>query len=396
MPQHKAVIGANFGDEGKGLMTDFFVSQFNGKCFVVRFNGGAQAGHTVVTPEGRRHKFSHFGAGSLLGAPTYLSKYFIANPLLFDKEQRELGFLPEVCVDFDCLISTPYDMFINQTLENSRGEKKHGSCGVGIHETIVRSEQEEFQIKAIDFLDFYKWEPKLRKVAEEYYPKRMEELGLPLTSLDYDKFVNVFEEFSDSVDYGDLETLVGHNIVFEGAQGLLLDQNHPYFPYVTHSNTGFQNVGEILKEIDIPVGDVEVTYVTRSYLTRHGRGPFPTETKTLPYNNIVDDTNIFNEFQEDLRFGILDLPNLTNTIENDVLRNNVENFSIAVTCLDQVDNRLVKSCSDANLHLTGPSPIEKFLSALGRRLPFYKIYSSFGKTRVTIWENCVDNIRIAV
>jgi len=65
-----AVIGANFGDEGKGLMTDVLASRAPSRTLVVRANGGAQAGHTVVTPEGRRHVFGHVGSGALCGAPT--------------------------------------------------------------------------------------------------------------------------------------------------------------------------------------------------------------------------------------------------------------------------------------------------------------------------------------
>ncbi len=76
----RAVIGANFGDEGKGLITDYLAQ--TGGDVVVRFNGGAQAGHTVVTPEGRRHVFSHFGSGSFAELPTFFSQHTIVNPIL--------------------------------------------------------------------------------------------------------------------------------------------------------------------------------------------------------------------------------------------------------------------------------------------------------------------------
>ncbi len=72
-----AVIGAGYGDEGKGLMTDYFSSQYD-DAVVIRSNGGAQAGHTVVTPEGQRHVFSHFGSGTFNGSPTFLSRHFVA------------------------------------------------------------------------------------------------------------------------------------------------------------------------------------------------------------------------------------------------------------------------------------------------------------------------------
>ena len=78
----KIVVGANFGDEGKGLMTDYFCRQSalrGEKCLVVLHNGGAQRGHTVVTPEEHRHVFHHFGSGTFAGADTYLSGDFIVS-----------------------------------------------------------------------------------------------------------------------------------------------------------------------------------------------------------------------------------------------------------------------------------------------------------------------------
>ena len=139
----KVVIGANYGDEGKGLMTDYFASKYKNPL-VVCSNGGAQRGHTVVTPTGLRHVFHHFGSGTLCGAMTYLPSSFVVNPMIFAEEYQELkkltGKVPIIYINKRCKISTPFDMMINQILEECRGEDKHGSCGVGVWETIVRSE----------------------------------------------------------------------------------------------------------------------------------------------------------------------------------------------------------------------------------------------------------------
>ena len=72
----KVVIGANYGDEGKGLVTDYF-SSLNEDVIVIRTNGGSQASHTVYTPDGFNHMFCHIGSGSFAGAATYLSEYFV-------------------------------------------------------------------------------------------------------------------------------------------------------------------------------------------------------------------------------------------------------------------------------------------------------------------------------
>ena len=85
-PRHATVvIGANFGDEGKGLAVDSLVAR-DSDAAVIRFNGGAQAGHTVVAEDGRRHVFSHFGAGAFLGAATFLSRFFVVQPSIFAKK----------------------------------------------------------------------------------------------------------------------------------------------------------------------------------------------------------------------------------------------------------------------------------------------------------------------
>lgn len=140
----KVVIGANFGDEGKGLMTDYFCRQAALKgenCLVILHNGGAQRGHTVVTPGRKRHVFRHFGSGTFTGADTYLSEDFILNPMVFRREWEELeeiGINTKVYVNPKCIITTPFDMILNQIIEEYRKGDRHGSCGMGIHETIIR------------------------------------------------------------------------------------------------------------------------------------------------------------------------------------------------------------------------------------------------------------------
>jgi adenylosuccinate synthase len=115
----KVVVGSNFGDEGKGLMTDYFCHQATSKgenCIVVMSNGGSQRGHTVVDADGTRHVFKHFGSGTLTGADTYCADDFILNPMTFCKEYDELQlkYLPHIYVHPNCKWTTPYDMFINQ------------------------------------------------------------------------------------------------------------------------------------------------------------------------------------------------------------------------------------------------------------------------------------------
>ena len=147
MQEARIVIGANFGDEGKGLMTDFFAREYMnkyGKCLVSCTNGGSQKGHTVISEDGDRHVFHHFGSGNFVGADTYLTRFFIVNPIIFNREYDELlekKALTKTYVDKRCRVTLPTDMMLNQLVEERRGNGKHGSCGFGIFETICRSRE---------------------------------------------------------------------------------------------------------------------------------------------------------------------------------------------------------------------------------------------------------------
>ena len=344
----RAVIGANFGDEGKGLMTDYLVHK-HGSNLVVRFNGGAQAGHTVVTPDGRRHVFSHFGSGSFSGAATLLSRFFIVNPMIFKRERQELEKKApvnlNVTLDLNAPVTTPFDMLINQLVEQKRGTNRHGSCGLGIGETIERAEQ-FMELKVSDLHNEMLLEEKLLKIRDFWVPIRKVQLGLG-SELDHillsDQLIDSYLEdveylLKNSTQGSDEQTLqTAFNPIFEGAQGLLLDQDHEYFPYVTRSSTGIKNV---LTLMGTHYRELDVTYMTRAYLTRHGAGPLIRELDQIPFKGIVDKTNIKNDWQGSLRFAHLDLDLLKKTIYNDLLNNKL-NYKVrpvvAITCLDQCD-----------------------------------------------------------
>jgi adenylosuccinate synthase len=306
----RIVIGANFGDEGKGVVTDWLCSQ--GAGIVVRFNGGANAGHTVCTSDQERHVFRHFGSGSLLDVPTYLSQFFVCNPILFFeelKQLRELGFHPEVYAHPDCLVTTFADMMINQHKELARGVKRHGSCGVGLHETITRSKVPELKITMADLWNGGNRLPQqLDEICGKYFKFRtganLEEAGMVKS------FLECCREFAGYVN--PLGIAQCKDPVFEGAQGLMLDQNNKaMFPHVTHSNTGMKNVDALCAQAGIT--EKEIYYVSRTYLTRHGAGPLPGEDTSLSYE---DDTNLPTHFQGALRFAPLDVKSLERRCAN--------------------------------------------------------------------------------
>ena len=337
MPTATAVIGANWGDEGKGLLIDHLATP---ESVVVRYNGGAQAGHTVVR-DGHRHVFHHFGSGSLKGAATFLSRYFIHNPILYFRELALLdaiGVRPSVMADTLGVVSTPFDMMLNQMIEMARGGARHGSCGIGINETIKRTEA-GYSILVGD-LTRPGLADMLGDIRREWVPQRLEQLDLHPSQewkdrLASDAILAAYLEHCDAyrqqVAVRPLVDFAG-NLLFEGAQGLLLDEDHYFFPHVTHSHTGLRNVVRLAEEAGID--DLTVIYATRAYATRHGAGPFPREVSGLRYE---DATNLTNPWQGTLRFGDLDCDLLQESITRDLAHASMATrHGLAITCLDQV------------------------------------------------------------
>jgi adenylosuccinate synthase len=340
-----AVIGAGWGDEGKGLMIDAIARPGS---VVVRANGGAQAGHTVQRPNGERHVFHHVGSGAWRGAATFLSRFFIHNPLLLETELAELaalGIEPEILADGQGQVTTPWDMMINQIAEEARDATRHGSCGLGINETLRRGADENLVIRVRDSGQVGRLKRLAEQVQQEWVPARLAALGLkpsPIwrqrlaSSGVMDSFLESAARFSAHIklDDGARPAAAGAQgrLLFEGAQGLLLDQDHEFFPHVTPSKTGIANPSQLAREWGVK--NLCALYVTRAYATRHGAGPFPREVSGLTY---PDATNIPNPWQGSLRFGSLDLDLLAKSIGEDqpCAGVPVEN-TLAMTCLDQV------------------------------------------------------------
>ena len=200
------MIGAGFGDEGKGLAVDHFCSVGEG-CLVVRHNGGAQAGHTVKSGE-KRFVFHQLSSGSFRRADTYMAETFL--PDLFKIEEEISGFaavsghIPVIFGNVGACITIIDDVLLNMALETVRGAGRHGSCGMGINEAVLRSaarcdfrstEQSNFRSARQPDLPFRitLGEVKggsaeslfahLRRNRREYLPERIREYNDKLTEL---------------------------------------------------------------------------------------------------------------------------------------------------------------------------------------------------------------------
>jgi adenylosuccinate synthase len=374
-----AVIGAHYGDEGKGLVTDVLCDQPH--TLVIRHNGGAQAGHTVVTPENNRHVFHHIGAGALRGVDTLLARHFLVNPILFNDEHNRLLRIvrppSRVFVDANALVTTPFDMLLNQAVERQRGDARHGSCGLGINETVTRSQHPEFTLRVSDLESRELLCNKLFDIATFWMPMRSALLGIAPPPFNTTQYISQFATdvalFLEHVTLVHDASLVQdyQHLVFEGAQGLLLDEVNGMFPHVTRSRTGLTNVVDLLERADWQE-PIVATYVTRTYVTRHGCGPMLNEWTTCPFVWGGDTTNVTNEWQGHLRFGPLDVRSMVGAILIDV---NSAQWSVVpelfVTCVDQY-----------------PTPLAEILRC---RIPV--IGTSHGPTRDTVRFKTLTTLR---
>lgn len=318
---NEIVLGLGFGDEGKGLVTDW-LCQSSSRSLVVRFSGGCNAGHTVVAGS-KRHVFSHFGSGTLVGAPTYWSRFCPVSPPAFLNERaalKRLGVTPTITLHPNCPLTTPWDVFWNQALEIRRGGDRHGSVGVGLGATVERQSNGPV-VEAMDLL--LAQLPDRLAAVRDYYQERTfpeyDEIVAKYPNV-LDLFVELVRSYPWSVDEIDLCAHDGR-VVFEGSQGLLLDQDLGqelgFFPHLTRANTSSVNAMKLVQEhgLDPPI----VLYVTRSYLTRHGRGPLPNEydaEEARAYTSL-DGTNRPNPWQERLRVAPLDYDLMRKAVDHD-------------------------------------------------------------------------------
>lgn len=317
------VVGTNFGDEGKGLVTSFLCQQTKNPL-VVRFNGGHQAGHTVYW-EGKRHVFSNFGSGTLQGCPTYWSEYCTFNPVSFFHEHTFLS-EPKFYIHPFCPVVTPFDIMFNQQVEKI---KKHGSVGVGFGATIQR-QFDNYKLFVQDLFYDSVLRIKLKAIAQYY--------NFIVNQSEIDLFIEIAMKVRELIVLSNKDILLNYNPIFEGAQGILLDMDFGFFPNVTRSNTTSKNALRLFPS-------KEIYYVTRTYLTRHGNGFMPNE-KEIGLVNAGEETNKFHPFQGEFRKAELDIELLKYSLSCDSHFSKGLKKNLIITCMDQyaIDiDRLISS-----------------------------------------------------
>lgn len=275
------VVGAQFGDEGKAKVTDLLAKNAD---VVVRYQGGCNAGHTVVV-DGETYKFHLIPSGALYQKTCIMGPGMVIDPERFLSEVEALekrGSLDtdKLRVSTTAHVTMPYHLMIDAAEEDSRGDQKIGTTKRGIGPTYA-DKCARSGIRVEDLLD----EKVLRSKLEWMIPRKNVILER-LYNLPPLKVEDVFTQYAD---YGkrmakyvsDTAAIIFNsvgqkkNILFEGAQGTLLDLDHGSYPYVTSSSptAGGACIGAGIGPtiIDRVIG------VSKAYMTRVGEGPFPTE-----------------------------------------------------------------------------------------------------------------------
>lgn len=336
-----AVIGKNFGDEGKGFACSRLASSLK-NALIIKHNGGGQAGHTVEDPEGKWRFIHHqIGAGAEYHVSTLFADSFMPDLFQLGKEVKEFtglfGFQPILYSEKNTRVSTIDDVLLNMGAELARGKNRHGSCGMGIEECVQRNAA-GYGIAVEELATWTKQDllDRLKQIRKEYTERRAKILGIQapafsksmkqLNLMNHSTFSNpsnpyyemlhnetVLENFVVEVKENvKLLNLVNadrkwleefQNLIFETGQGLLLDQDYEaYAPHLTSSKTGIHNPIIFLEKRDLFLD--EAIYVTRPYVTRHGNGPLPCEVDCSELPGVGEDlTNQPNEWQGTLRYA---------------------------------------------------------------------------------------------
>lgn len=324
------VTDLGFGDAGKGTTVDFLARQ-TATPVIVRFNGGAQAAHNVHTDDGRHHTFSQFGSGMFVpGAITYLSRFVLFDPIALHNEAKaleQIGVLhplSRLLVDEAARVVTPFHKAANRLRESLRGTGRHGSVGMGIGETMNDSLCfPEMTVYVADLRDGHTLLAKLTKLQElkrVEFASLLDATGETVALSEEAKLLldagaprmvaNVLIDIAKRVRLVTTSTLrrlsLERPLIFEGAQGVLIDEWHGFHPFTTWSTTTPHNAEILLKEIGY-AGHVHRYGVIRAYSTRHGPGPFPTFDSSLTAM-LPDSNNYFGQWQGAFRVGWLDIP----------------------------------------------------------------------------------------
>ena len=272
---NKAVIGLQWGDEGKGKIVDYLSEKFD---LVVRYQGGNNAGHTVIV-EDVTYKLNLIPSGVIRGKVCFLGQGIVLDPDHFLKEYQQICEKisnPNIYLSSNIPLILPYHKQLDKINESIlTGEDKIGTTAKGIgpayQDKVGRKSIKLYDLKSLD-----KIKEKLESIKKFYDPVLN---AYQEEAINIDQYLTILDSFYKEV--GSLivdnsfikKNFNQQNILFEGAQGALLDLDHGSYPFVTSSNTISSNI-MIGSGLQV---DYQTVGIFKAYATRVGNGPFPSE-----------------------------------------------------------------------------------------------------------------------
>ena len=384
--QITAIVGAQWGDEGKGKITDFFAGTSD---YVVRFHGGNNAGHTVIV-DGNTFKLHLIPSGVIYGKPISV----IGNGVVIDPKVLidEIDYLKEKGVDPKLIISDrahvimPYHIALDGVLSDHQQNLAAGSTNRGIA-PVYADKMFRNGIRMVDLLEPEVFREKLEKgfsfnkklietisgeslnlTIEETY-KTYLEYGETLSKYITDISVELFEEYKS-----------GKRILFEGAQGISLDVDHGVYPFTTSSNTATGHIsigtGVNFHKVDRVIG------VVKAYLSRVGESPLPTEFLDATAERIRDVGKEYGTTTgRPRRIGWLDLVQVRQAVRVNGLT------EIALTKLDVLNN--IDQISVCVAYTSKSETIKEMpasLTAYRNAEPIYEVLPGWKDLPDSVWE----------
>ena len=340
-----AVVGAQWGDEGKGKVVDYLASSFD---YVARYAGGHNAGHTVIF-DGRRFVLQLIPSGILrpgkkavIGPGTVVDPAALVNELE-NLKKADIDVRGRLFVSSRAHLIFPYHREMDKAAESARGAAAIGTTSRGIG-PAYEDKMARRGIRVCDLLDADRFREKLERVIAEKDAISRASYGHPLET------AGLLEQYLELAAHirglvADTTVLLndaldnGETMLFEGAQGTMLDIDHGTYPYVTSSNA---TSGGVAAGLGIaPTRLTGVVGVTKAYTTRVGSGPFPTEMPDLDAEDLRKRGNEFGAVTgRPRRCGWLDLV----VLRYAKLLSGID--SLVVTKLDVFDSQAeIKICT---------------------------------------------------
>jgi adenylosuccinate synthase len=276
-----AIVGAQWGDEGKGKITDFFAGESD---YVVRFHGGNNAGHTIIV-DGVTFKLHLIPSGIVYGTPISI----IGNGVVVDPKAlldeiayvNEKGINPKLMVSDRAHVIMPYHIALDGALSSHQGALAAGSTNRGIA-PVYADKMFRNGIRMIDLLEPEVFREKLEKGYAFAVGIMVKALGQTFNE-SIDEIFDTYTQYGEKLKMYIQDTSVelynahksGKSILFEGAQGISLDVDHGIYPYTTSSNTA---AGQISTGTGVGFRDINrIIGVVKAYLSRVGESPLPSE-----------------------------------------------------------------------------------------------------------------------